>query len=88
MQMEDNQRVPAPQAQVWAALNNPEILTACIPGCESLTMTSPTDMVATVVVKVGPVKAKFSGKVTLSDLGGRRNYFSRRLLRNTILNRS
>jgi carbon monoxide dehydrogenase subunit G len=68
MQMEDTQRIPAPQAQVWDALNNPEILKACIPGCESLTMTSPTDMVATVVVKVGPVKAKFSGKVTLSDL--------------------
>jgi uncharacterized protein len=68
MQMEDTQSIPAPQAQVWAALNDPEILKACIPGCESLTMTSPTDMVATVVVKVGPVKARFSGKVTLSDL--------------------
>jgi uncharacterized protein len=68
MQMEDTQRVPARQAQVWAALNDPEILKACIPGCESLSMTSPTDMVATVVVKVGPVKARFSGKVTLSDL--------------------
>ena len=63
MQMEDTQLVPAPRAQVWAALNNPEILKACIPGCESLTMTSPTEMIATVVVKVGPVKAKFSGKV-------------------------
>jgi uncharacterized protein len=68
MQMEETERVPAPQAQVWAALNNPEILKACIPGCESLTMNSPTDLVATVVVKVGPVKARFSGKVTLSDL--------------------
>jgi uncharacterized protein len=68
MQMDGTEHVPAPQAQVWAALNDPEILKACIPGCESLTMTSPTDMVATVVVKVGPVKAKFSGKVTLSDL--------------------
>jgi uncharacterized protein len=68
MQMEDTQRVPAPQAQVWAALNDPEILKTSIPGCESLTMTSATDMAATVVVTVGPVKAKFSGKVTLSDL--------------------
>jgi carbon monoxide dehydrogenase subunit G len=68
MQMENTERVPAPQDQAWEALNNPEILKACIPGCESLTMTTPTDMVATVVVKVGPVKAKFSGKVTLSDL--------------------
>ena len=68
MQMDDTQRVPAPQAKVWAALNDPEILKACIPGCQSLDMTSPTDMTATVVVKVGPVKASFSGKVTLSDL--------------------
>jgi uncharacterized protein len=68
MQMDAVEIVPAPQAQVWAALNDPEILKACIPGCESLTMTSPTEMVATVVIKIGPVKARFSGKVTLSDL--------------------
>ena len=53
MQMEDAQRITAPQAEVWAALNDPEILKACIPGCQSLTMTSPTDMVATVVVRIG-----------------------------------
>ena len=68
MLMEDTRRVPAPQAKVWAALNDPAILKACIPGCEKLEMTSPTDMTATVVIKVGPVKATFSGKVTLSDL--------------------
>jgi len=68
MQMNEVQRVPAPQDKVWAALNDPTILKACIPGCQSLEMTSPTDMTATVVVKVGPVKANFSGKVTLSDL--------------------
>ena len=68
MLMEDTRRVPAPQAKVWAALNDPAILKACIPGCEKLEMTSPTDMTATVVIKVGPVKASFSGKVTLSDL--------------------
>jgi len=68
MQMNESQRVPASQEKVWAALNNPEILKRCIPGCQSLEMTSPTGMTATVVVKVGPVKATFSGKVTLSDL--------------------
>jgi uncharacterized protein len=68
MQMEDTQRVPAPQNEVWAALNDPEILKTCIPGCKDLVMTSSTEMTATVVVKVGPVKASFSGKVTLSDL--------------------
>jgi carbon monoxide dehydrogenase subunit G len=68
MQMNEIQRVPASQAKVWAALNDPEILKRCIPGCQTLAMTSPTEMTATVVVKVGPVKANFSGKVNLSDL--------------------
>ena len=53
MQMEDAQRITAPQAQVWAAINDPEFLKACIPGCQGLTMTSPTDMVVKVVVRVG-----------------------------------
>ncbi|MBV8472993.1 MAG: carbon monoxide dehydrogenase subunit G [Hyphomicrobiales bacterium] len=68
MQMSDVQRVPASRETVWAALNDPEILRRCIPGCQTLTMASPTEMTATVVVKVGPVKATFAGKVTLSDL--------------------
>ena len=68
MKMDDTQRVPAPPAKVWAALNDPEVLRRCIPGCECLDMTSPTAMNAAVLVKVGPVKAQFSGKVTLSDI--------------------
>jgi len=68
MQMKDSQSVPASQAKVWAALNDPEILKQCIPGCQELDMTSPTEMTAKVVIKVGPVKATFGGKVTLSDL--------------------
>jgi carbon monoxide dehydrogenase subunit G len=52
MRMEDVQRVPAPQAKVWAALNDPGILKACIPGYEKLEMTSPTDMTATAAVAV------------------------------------
>ena len=68
MQMNETQRVPAPRDKVWAALNDPEVLKRCIPGCQSLEMTSPTDMTANVVLKVGPVKATFAGKVTLSDL--------------------
>jgi uncharacterized protein len=68
MKMDDTQRVPAPQAKVWAALNDPDILGKCIPGCERLEMTSPTEMLGAVVVKLGPVKANFTGKVTLSDL--------------------
>ena len=68
MQMNDSQTSPASREAVWAALNNPEVLKQCIPGCQELDMTSPTEMAAKVVIKVGPVKASFGGKVTLSDL--------------------
>ena len=68
MKMSDSQRIPASKAKVWAALNNPDILRQCIPGCQSLDLSTPNEMTATVVLKVGPVKATFAGKVTLSDL--------------------
>ena len=68
MQMNDSQRIPAPKEKVWAALNDPEILKQCIPGCEEIQKQSDTEMTAKVVAKVGPVKAKFAGKVTLSDI--------------------
>ena len=74
MQMNDSQRIPASKANVWAALNDPDILRRCIPGCQSLEMASPTEMVATVVLKVGPVKATFSGKVTLTDIDAPNGY--------------
>ena len=60
--------IPAPADAVWAALNDPEILKHCIPGCEELEKTSPAEFVALATLKIGPVKAKFRGKVTLSDL--------------------
>jgi carbon monoxide dehydrogenase subunit G len=68
MHMKDSQTVPASRDKVWAALNDPAVLKQCIPGCQDLDMTSPTEMTAKVVIKVGPVKATFGGKVTLSDL--------------------
>ena len=68
MDLTGEYRIPAPRETVWAALNNPDILKACIPGCEELTKTSDTELVAKVVAKIGPVKAAFGGKVTLSDL--------------------
>ena len=74
MQMSDSQRIPASKEKVWAALNDPAILKQCIPGCEMLEMSSPTDMTATVVFRVGPVKATFGGKVTLSDLDPPNSY--------------
>jgi carbon monoxide dehydrogenase subunit G len=74
MQMNDSQRILASQEKVWAALNDPAVLKQCIPGCQSLEMSSPTDMTATVVLRVGPVKATFGGKVTLSDLDPPNSY--------------
>jgi uncharacterized protein len=60
--------IPAPTDAVWAALNDPEILKHCIPGCEELEKSSPTDFVAVATLKIGPVKARFRGKVALTDL--------------------
>jgi len=68
MDMTGSERIAAPRERVYQALNDPEILKAAIPGCEAIEKTSDTAMTATVVTKVGPVKAKFQGAVTLSDL--------------------
>jgi carbon monoxide dehydrogenase subunit G len=68
MQITGNFHVPAPRARVWDALNDPEILRQCIPGCESLTRLSDNEFEGKVVSKIGPVKATFTGKVTLSDI--------------------
>jgi carbon monoxide dehydrogenase subunit G len=68
MDMTGTQRIEARRAVVWVALNDPEVLRQCIPGCESLEKVSDTEMTAKVTLKIGPVKASFSGKVTLSDI--------------------
>ncbi len=68
MEMSGENRIPASQEKVWAALNDPAILKASIPGCQSLEKTSDTEMTATVLAKVGPVKATFKGNVTLSNI--------------------
>jgi uncharacterized protein len=68
MDMTGTQHIEAPRDVVWAALNDVEVLKASIPGCETIEKLSPTEMNAKVVLKVGPVKATFTGKVTLSDL--------------------
>jgi uncharacterized protein len=60
--------IAAPRGKVWDALNDPEILKQCIPGCEEIVKLSATEMTAKVTLRVGPVSAKFGGKVTLSDL--------------------
>ena len=68
MQMTDSQRIEASRETVWAALNDPEVLQASIPGCEELIKHSATELEAKVKLKVGPVKATFGGKVELLDL--------------------
>ena len=65
MELQDEIRVEAPREIVYEALNNPEILKACIPGCEELIKNSETELEAKVVLKIGPVKAKFGGNVNL-----------------------
>ncbi|MFD2262527.1 carbon monoxide dehydrogenase subunit G [Lacibacterium aquatile] len=60
--------IPATRDAVWAALNDPEVLRQAIPGCETIEKKSDTELSAKVAVKIGPVKASFSGNVTLSDL--------------------
>lgn len=68
MDINGEQRIPAPQATVWAALNDPEALKASIPGCESVEKVSDTQFTARITMAIGPVKAKFSGDVTLTDI--------------------
>lgn len=69
MELSDTIVINAPRDAVYAALNDPEILKACIPGCEELIKHSDTELEAKVVLKVGPVKARFGGKVTLDTAG-------------------
>lgn len=68
MEMSGEYRIPAPRETVWEALNDPEILKASIPGCEELTADGDNGFSAKVRAKVGPVSARFSGKVQLRDL--------------------
>lgn len=68
MDMIGQQRISASRDKVWQALNDPEILKASIPGCEELERLSDTSMAATALIKVGPIKAKFEGNVTFSEL--------------------
>ena len=74
MDMTGEYRIQAPRDRVWAALNDPEVLKQAIPGCDSIDKQSDTEMSAKVTAKVGPVKASFTGQVTLSDLDPPNSY--------------
>jgi uncharacterized protein len=68
MDMTGERRIPAPRERVWNALNDPAVLQAAIPGCESLEKLSDTEMKAAASVRIGPISTKFTGRVQLSDL--------------------
>ena len=68
MEMIGEHQIPAKRHEVWKALNNPDILKECIPGCTELEAINAQHLKATVALKVGPVSAKFKGEVELSDI--------------------
>ena len=68
MEMKGEQLVPATQQATWEALNDPQVLKSCVPGCESITPAGDNAYEVLMVARVGPVSAKFKGKLTLSDI--------------------
>jgi carbon monoxide dehydrogenase subunit G len=74
MKMNGEQLIAAPRKRVWDALNDPEVLKQCIPGCQSLEKEADDRLKATVAIKIGPIGAKFSGAVTLSELDPPNSY--------------
>lgn len=74
MDMNGEERIAASREAVWAALNDPEVLKACIPGCQTLEKQGDNEMTATVKIKVGPVSAAFKGNVTLENLNPPESY--------------
>ena len=74
MIMDGQVQLPANREAVWAKLNDPEVLKVCIPGCESLEKLSDVEFQAVAVTKIGPVKARFKGKVKLTDLDPPNSY--------------
>jgi carbon monoxide dehydrogenase subunit G len=68
MTMNGEVQLAAPREVVWAKLNDPEVLKLCIPGCEELNKTSDTEFNAVATIKIGPVKARFKGRVHLTDM--------------------
>jgi carbon monoxide dehydrogenase subunit G len=74
MEMSGEQLIPAPQQATWNALNDPQFLKACVPGCESIEPVGDNEYMVLMVARVGPVSAKFKGKLTLSDIKPPQSY--------------
>ena len=68
MEQSGEQVLPAPREVVWQALNDPDVLAQCLDGCEAMTATDDNQFDATVIAKVGPVKATFDAKIELQDI--------------------
>ena len=74
MDMSGERRIPAPREKVWAGLNDPNVLKASVPGCETLEKVSDTEFKATAAIKIGPIAARFNGRIQLSDIDPPRGY--------------
>ena len=74
MDMKGEQLIPAPQVDVWKALNDPAVLRSCVPGCESIDPVGPNEYMVLMVARVGPVSAKFKGKLNLSNMNPPHSY--------------
>ena len=74
MEMTGEQQIPVSQDKTWQALNDLEVLKACIPGCESIVASGENEYDVVLTAKVGPVSAKFKGKLTLADLNPPHSY--------------
>lgn len=74
MEMSGEQLIPASQQDTWEALNDPEVLKACVPGCETIERVADNEYQVAMVARVGPVSAKFKGKLTLSDINPPASY--------------
>lgn len=74
MEMTGEQLIALPQQQVWEALNDPEVLKLCIPGCDAVEKIAEDQYNMSMVAAIGPVKAKFSGKLTLTDVAAPDSY--------------
>lgn len=74
MKFEGSHHIQADQQTVWACLNNPDVLRQCLPGCETLEAVGDTSFKATVVVKIGPIKARFTGAVSLEEINAPNGY--------------
>lgn len=74
MQMSGQQRIPATRQQVWDGLYDPEVLKRCIPGCQAVSKEGENQMRATAEIKIGPIGARFTGNVTLTDIDPLNSY--------------